>query len=283
MKWLLLLLPLLLQAQVSIRDPGFLARVSGSSSVTPPVSGYTMWIDPSDTSTVFTNNPPTVLADNRDFIRFIKDKSPNGTNNLIPAGNFDWPEYRKTNMFSTGLAGCWLGSLIATNTNLEITTNRGAVTIFVVGKRLSTADSEPTLIGWGDNGRAVAGVQFEDNGGSPYSMRAFTIPSFPVVATSANLTNDVAYAWCVQFDASLGASSFLNIWTGYNKYTAVLSGDPIPIGRVFGVGRYATVTSSLRWGGTWSEVIAYPRALSGLEITNTMNYLIPKWGTRSVP
>lgn len=266
------------------QSPSVLLFGRTAASAGPPVTGFTMWIDPSDASTVFTNNPPTTLAANQDLIRFIKDKSAHGTNNLTLLGITDAPQYRTTNMFSTGLAGCWAGNLLATNTDFEISTNKGAVTIFIVAKFLTgySADAEPTLIGWGDVGRVTAGLQLESAVG--FALKEYTIPSFASITTAANATsNDVAYAWCLQFDASLGASSFFSLWSGYSRYTPTLTSDLLPLKQVFGVGRYSILTGNLRWGGTWSEVIVYPSALSGLQITNTMNYLIPKWGTRSGP
>jgi len=284
MRWLsLLLFPLWLHAQVSIRDPAYLAKVGAATSSGPPVSGYTMWIDPSDTTTLFTNSQGTVSAQINDIVRRINDKSPSGTNFLNQSFALPGFPYLATNVFfnsGTGLTvPCMaLGHLFTSNlTSLGVLSGTGAVTMFIVGRGSNTMSDGGNLVDWsiGSYGwdlRYQSGV-----------MQMFTAPSFPFLNGPA-FSKTSNWVWCLQMDRTLGASSYFNFWTGYTKTANTVTSDLIPINQYIGLGKIANyAVNANAWGCYWGEFLAYPRLLTGAEVTNTMNYLIPKWGTRSGP
>lgn len=243
-----------------------------------------MWIDPSDSSTVFTNQDGTGAITDGGLVRRINDKASPGTNTLIlENGSNIGPVYHTTNMFPSGLAGLLCGQqestlinvlLKTTNVDLGVTTN-GAITVFIVGGTAPNTggDTAPTIFGWSAD--AMHGVNFRrSNFATP--MEAYTAPSFPFVTGTA-VTNYLSYTWVVEFNA---ASDYFTFWTGYTREPQAVTTDPLPIQTHVCLGGFPLIVNN-RWYGTIGEMIIYPRSLSGLEITNVLNYLIPKWGTRS--
>lgn len=286
MKWLLFLFPLLLHAQVNLRDPAFIARARGGSTVTtsiPPVLDFSMWIDPSDVTSLYTNFPVgTSNAAIGDLVGYMRDKSANGTNSFTVEASGLRGQYL-TNQFTN--SSSWIGSvelgafITVTNTSMGAS-NTGALTVFMVAK--------PTVTGTDSSGPAwIIGANasgpsqtLRRNGNNNRLQITDWGTGTPEVTATPDYTNGNFYAWCAQVDT---VGDTYTLWTGYTKtnvaYTggiALTSGQRMCVGRLWGFG-------SWNFHGSMGEFIVYPRQLTGLEVTNTMDYLIAKWFARTGP
>lgn len=286
MKWLLFLFPLLLHAQVNLRDPAFIARTIIATTVAtsiPPVLDFSMWLDFSDTTSLYTNVAGTSNALPNDRVMRVRDKSTNGTNYVVAEAIGTGGTLRLTNMYSgtvtSGVAG---GFFITSNLTTLGSSNNGALTVFAVVKPwLQSAGTDASGPLWmlGAQSSSV-GQTYRRNAGA--NQMELTDGSVGTPALRPELfTNRVAYAWCAQVDT---VGDTYMVWTGYSKtnvaFTGSLTMDPgvrkMCLGQLWAFG-------SWQYYCDWGEFIVYPRQLSGLEVTNVMDYLIPKFGARSGP
>lgn len=282
MKWFLsILFPVLLHAQVGLRDPAFLASLTSATAV-GLFDDATVWFDVSDSTTVFTNYSGTVPVANLVAARLIKNKKAPGTNDLRFSEDGVTAGIYTVNVSSTGLPminNNGGNPYITTNTTaLGLSATNEGVTTFVVGVGNWTGridESFPTLWSyptWGFYLQATTTKKFE-----------FIIPGGPNGSFGAiQWTNALTYAWCVRL-----TTNTVQCYTGLTKHSqsswgprVIANTTPyrIDIGDVQGASAFA-----LAWTGYYAEFIVVPRAMSGLEITNVQNYLITKWGARTGP
>lgn len=278
MKWLLFLFPLLLHAQVNLRDPAFIAAAAGGSAgptSIPPVLGFTMWIDPSDLTTVYTNYTGTTNGTVSDIIRRVADKSVSGTNFIVADGEGN-VGFLATNLCTTALAMFRSAYFITSNlTTLGISSGND-LTVFCIMRGSNTIGGSFNTL-WEYGGNASHYFAYRKNNAA-FQMTIVDASTGTPSLVGDTCTNGFVYAMCAQI-----STNTLRQWTGLHQVTPDTTYGPTAINttsKKMGLGHLWGFGGNI-WDGAWGEFIVYNRFLTTLEVTNVQNYLITKWGAKT--
>lgn len=256
MKWLLFLFPLLLHAQVNLRDPAFIARANASSG--PPTLPYTNGLVQWFKADAITNlvNDSTVV--------FWPDNSPPGGHNLITTGGVLTDPLYKLNALNSLPAVQFDGvNDILTYTGATITPSN-TISVFLAFRQIVTATAGAYQIG-----SAGGGLIFYNNGGN----RSIIHRAVAVLDDGACTTN--VEMWVTVRTAAPLQKMWINTTnvTISNSTSAMNAPDAGAQ-----VGAFATFLNCQIYEG-----LVYDRPLADADRQSVENYLIAKWGSRLSP
>lgn len=297
--WKFILCSLLITRAVAqnIITPDLVASwgVAASSVNGPPVSGYIIWLDASDGSTLWTNVAGTVPAIDgataQKFVARWDDKSASGTNDVfmdIPGLNERRPAISNSVVAFNSKPGLIFAcrdftseerTWLQTATN-NVTLGSTGVTVFCVSAKITwpseSGDSFPMMFAHGAAGAKAFEMRVEGaTGGSTTNMDVI----WNGVTTGPAQGFQIArgYAWAMQGDNT--DSGNLKQWrNGLAATPGTLATDMFPQANGFSVGsRWSSAARDNCWHGAIAEVIVYPYALSSLQVSNVNFYLTNKY------
>lgn len=263
------------------------SQITGHLNVPPPVSGYSLWLDASDTSTITSSS---------NAVSNWLDKSTNA---------YNFAQSTSTYKPSTGTRTINSKNVIdfdGTNDGLKLTSaasvmnylSRTSTTWFMVGATddtsttqaffgteagsasrtgvyiLNSTTNKMTMVchggdnaGGGDNRTIYVGNTTTSIGSSSFYA---TVKSAPTAGTAADRVKGAIGAGTFE-----GSNTFTGTSGAYNEE------NPMTIAYLWdnlGGGNY----SYYFWNGAIGEILIYPSALSPENITLVQDYLEAKWG-----
>lgn len=255
--------------------------------VTPPVSGYSLWLDAADTSTITSSSnavsnwldkstnaynfaqstaayKPTTntrTINSKNVIDF--DGTADGLKLTSAATVMNYLSRTATTWFFVGISDSTTTAYSAFATEAGSTSRTGILYIHNASDKIVAACDGGDNGGGGDN-RAIYAVTSTTS----VNTNAFytTVKSDPTNATAASRAK-------IQINA--GSDEGTNTATG--TAGAYNTENPMTIGYLwdnYGGGD----TSYYFWNGAIAEILIYPSALSGGDITSVKSYLATKWG-----
>lgn len=278
---------------LTLREPSFLAVATAPASGgwSLPVAGYTLWLTPQDSSTMFTNGIGTVatVAGATDQARVGKwmDKSDGGTNHVYEYGNLTGVDTRPilTNsaifnnqpIMNFYVPNYAQAGLISSNTTSLGSSNSGSCTAFVVCRFM------PVVNGNGDYGTPFSFNDFTAGPGTGFigfrrNVNAQQMTAFDCVAGAFVPTvigTNLAMVYGLRFSNSIDS---LQIWTNLGlAATSVSTGCILPgSGGRANVGTLYIANGS-RFNSEMADVIYYPFELTNTEMTNMLQALKTKY------
>lgn len=267
---------------------------SGGGGGELPVSGAIVWLDATDSSTMFTNTAGTVLAvgdSSQKYVAKWQDKSTPGTNSVymdIPALNERRPALSNQIAELNNLPGLVFGCKDITGeerTWLQTPTNNvllGAtgMTAFVVGSKVTytgeSGDNFPMLIAHGAAGAQSWESRVEGaTGGSTTNFDS--IINGATLTTAQGFRIGRGYCWTLRGDNR--DTGNWNQWRNGVPSTAInLAADMFPKANGLSIGsRWMSAARDNCWHGVISTVIIYPWSLSDLQVSNVNYYCTNKY------
>lgn len=253
MKWLLFLFPLILHAQVNLRDPAFIARIKSSASAPtlPYTNGLVQW---------FKADTITNLVDGSRVVLWSDSSPPGGKNFLSTGGAGTDPLYKIS--AQNGLPGVDFDGVddVLTHT-ASIVTPSNTVSMFLLFRQRAIS----TAAGAYQVGSATGGQTFfNDSGTRSIVHRAVAVLDDGACATNLELWVSVRTAAPLQ-----------KMWINTTNVTISnsTSGENTPdAGAALG-----------SFAGTFMncqiyEGLLYDRPLADADRQSVENYLIAKWG-----
>jgi hypothetical protein len=249
----------------------------------PPVAGFTLWLDGQDLSTLFTNGigtAPVVAGGTTGSSRVGKwtDKA-TGTNNVFEFGDSfgDTRPYYTNGVFGTksalrfGFAANAVGRTILQSSNNTMfgAGSGNSFTILAVGSMHTSADTFGHLFNWGG---ASGFTVYQNNAAAAVTMLT---PNFSTATGTIVENKGYVFAWV--FD---NTANTLTCFTNLSQASMVGSvTDNPPASAAFALGKRAgALQSGNYWQGMIAEMIVYPSALSGNDLTNSISFLKNKYG-----
>lgn len=253
----------------------------------PPVAGFTLWLDASDPATMFTNGIGTVRTvaapdGSLDQARVGKwvDKSAGGTNHVYEVGDIaaeDTRPYltngvfgiRPSLRFAQNVAGR-SGLQASNNTVFGTAATSDSVSVFIVASLFTSPDTFDMLFTW----ESGAGTGFEMRKNNSATAVQFITPNFG--AATGTIVANQGYVFSFLFN---NAGDTATVFTNLAQAGTVGSmTDNNPGSAEFAIGRRVDATVGNFWHGFVSEVLLYPSLLTGNDLTNTITYLKNKHG-----
>lgn len=285
MKWIAIFLSLsmALTMRADRRSLLIARNNSTTSNPEPPVAGFTLWLDAQDLSTMFTNGIGTVATvpagSDLSSARVGKwvDKSNGGTNHVFEAGDIsleDTRPYLTNGVFGTQKA-LRFAQNVAGRSALQSSNNTvfgtaavtDSFTLLAVGALQSSADVFDIFFSW-----KAATFEMLQNNASLAIL--FATPNF--LATTGAIVENKGYVFTYVFD---NAANTLTCFTNLSQASVVTSvTDNNPGSAEFAIGRRVDATVANFWHGFIGDVIVYPSALSGANLTNSITFLKDKYG-----
>lgn len=233
-----------------------------------PVSGYSVWLDASDASTITYSSGSLVSAwkdksgNGYDFTMATTSKQPTLTTNLqngLPGIKF----------YDNGTAGKYLG-------NSSFNFDNSAFTFFVVFNSTSSGANYPALLGRNTPG----GVQLGGNNAGP---SALSISKIGTATQNSSLSYTGSNADVAVYRATAGISSgslTVRCYLNGGTATADITQTGLGSGNSTVIGASADgAGDSMAQNAYICEIIVYLTALSNSDRNKVEAYLKAKWGT----
>jgi hypothetical protein len=261
-----------------------IASIGGTGAIplpTPPVSGYSVWLDGADTSTITVSGTAVTQWTDKSVNAYTFTQGTSGNrpiSGVTTKNGYNVIDFDGTNDYlgSTNSASTW-----------DFLSSTAGQTFFLVGSMSSSATTSAAYLGTG-NGTAAAGFvvelepsitqfgQFSSNGTGSGSI------VYNNYQTSS-WTGNTYYYWTLQTNYAASTPAARGYWQrnlGSTVATNTYSATPAAAGHTLFIG--ATNTNSGNpaeyFYGSIAEILIYPSYLSAGNVTSIQSYLSTKWG-----
>lgn len=261
-----------------------LARNNASAPpATPPVAGFTLWLDAQDASTMFTNGIGTVptVAAGSDLLgaRVGKwvDKSSGGTNHVFEIGDLaaeDTRPYLTNGVFGARSALRFAANATgrsalqsSNNTVFGTASITDSFTLLAVGALQTSGDSFDIFFSW----KAATFEMLQNNAALDV---LFVTPLFS--AATGPIVENKGYVFTYIFDNPADTLTCFTNLAQASTVGSVVANNPGTA--KFAIGRRVDATVVNFWHGFVGDVLVYPIALTGADLTNSITFLKDKYG-----